>query len=111
MLPLKLMIHMIAEETDANVLLLGIQPKDLTFDGEMSAEIRERINQLEYACITGSYSQPLNSFTCRFSIMIGLVKLRVRIPPRTVDNIRTEAPMRAIIFLVLRMTSFIISSG
>ena len=49
MLPLRVMIRYLAEETGASVTLLGIQYKSIAFDGEMTAEVRAGVHLLQDA--------------------------------------------------------------
>jgi len=43
MLPLRVMIEYLEQETGAKVLLLGIQPRSIAFDGPMSAEVKAAV--------------------------------------------------------------------
>lgn len=49
MLPLRVMIEYLARETGAQVTLLGIQTKDITFDGEMTPEVQGAVDELTAA--------------------------------------------------------------
>jgi len=49
MLPLRVMIGYLKEETGCNVTLLGIQPKSIEFDGEMTEEVRAAVDKLSGA--------------------------------------------------------------
>ena len=44
MLPIKIMVDYLVQETGAKVTLLGIQYRTLTFDGAMSPEVTEAVN-------------------------------------------------------------------
>lgn len=46
MLPLRVMIDYLTEETGAEITLLGIQYKSIKFDGEMTSEIQAAIDEV-----------------------------------------------------------------
>ena len=52
MLPLRIMLEYLQQQTGAQVMLLGIQPKSIAFDGDVSEEIRRAVE-----AICGAVSQ------------------------------------------------------
>lgn len=46
LLPIKVMVDYVVDGTETNVTLLGIQYKSLAFDGEMSVEVRNTVDEV-----------------------------------------------------------------
>ena len=51
MLPLKIMVDYLVNETGTNVTMLGLQYKDIAFGEDLSPEMREAVDELTKALL------------------------------------------------------------